>query len=49
MSQRALSLEKVLELPLPSAIRALSKFPMIGKPGAEKMNRFCSYFILMDR
>lgn len=30
-------LGKALRLPLPEAIRALSRFPMIGRPGAEKI------------
>ena len=41
-AQRALddwggSLKKVLKLPLDEAVRALAKFPMIGKPGAESI------------
>lgn len=33
-------LSAVLELPPPKALRALTKFPMIGKPGAEKILLF---------
>ncbi|HEV7395482.1 MAG TPA: hypothetical protein VGN86_03135 [Pyrinomonadaceae bacterium] len=34
------SLDPVMELPLPKAIKALKKFPAIGEPGAEKILLF---------
>ena len=41
------NLKKALRLPLVQATRALSRFPMIGKPGAEKILLFTRTYPLL--
>ena len=41
-------LRKILELPLPKARKALTKFPMIGEPGAEKILLFTGTYPVLS-